>query len=388
MLAFTREVHAPDSPAATDRTVNERTLPPADEMYRALLARDSRYDGIFFTAVTTTGVFCRPSCPAKKPARENVEFYRAAREALAHGFRPCRRCRPLEPRGRTPDAVHQLLVELDDDPMRRLRDRDLRGRGVDPVAVRRWFRKHHGMTFQAYQRARRVGRAIAELAGGECLTRAAFGNGYASLSGFRDALRQVTGESASRSRNAAIVYLSRVLTPLGPMLLGSTDEHVCLLEFTDRRMLETQLQRLSRRLGCAFVPGSTAAGSQLERELAAYFAGTLRAFEVPLRPAGTDFQKRVWQELTSIPYGETRSYGEQARLLGVPNAVRAVARANGDNPIAIVVPCHRVIGADGRLTGYGGGLWRKRWLLDQEGERVTLQHERRPAPASYGNDPS
>ncbi len=359
--------------------MRDRSLPAPDEMYRAVLARDTRYDGIFFTAVRTTGIFCRPSCPAKKPERRNIEFFASARDALAHGFRPCKRCRPLELPGQTPEFVRLLLAELDRDPMRRLRDTDLRARGVDPTKVRRWFKRHHGMTFHAYQRARRLATALDGLARGEEITRVAYGSGYDSLSGFQEALRQITGRPASRSRGVTVVRLSRVLTPLGPMLLGATDEGVCLLEFTDRPMLETQLRRLTRRLDCALAPGSNEVSRQLEAELAAYFKGTLREFRTPLITPGSEFQQRVWSALREIPYGETRSYAEQAHAIGAPAAVRAVARANGDNRIAIVSPCHRVVGANGALTGYGGGLRRKQWLLHHE--RATLERppsDRRP----------
>lgn len=344
----------------------QRKLPPADEMYDAVLKRDSRYDGIFFTAVTTTRIFCRPSCPARKPDRRNVEFHRSAREALALGFRPCKRCRPLEPAGLTPEPIRRLLAEIENDDGLRLRDRDLRARGLDPAMVRRWFKTHHGLTFHAYQRGRRLARAMGELSRGTEITHAAFGSGYESLSGFQDALRQITGKPPSRSRDATVVHLSRVLTPLGPMLMGATEDGVCLLEFTDRRMLETQLRRLVERLDCAYVPGTTEPGARLEAELDDYFAGRLQEFRTPLVTPGTAFQQRVWSALRSVPYGETRSYGEEARMIDAPTAVRAVARANGDNRIAIVIPCHRVVGSDGKLAGYGGGLWRKGWLLDHE----------------------
>jgi AraC family transcriptional regulator, regulatory protein of adaptative response / methylated-DNA-[protein]-cysteine methyltransferase len=356
---------AEQGPTMTSHTA-VNTLPTEDEMYAAVLAGDSRYDGIFYTAVRTTGIFCRPSCPARKPKRENVEFHATSGDALALGYRPCRRCRPLELPGGTPSGIRALLDDVERDPTRRLRDGDLRGRGLDPAHVRRWFQRHHGMTFHAYQRALRVGRAIGQLNGGDSIASAAYGNGYDSLSGFQDALRAITGRSPSRSRGVETVHLARVLTPLGPMLLGATERGVCLLEFVDRRMLETQLQRIARRLDCAFVPGTHDVARQLEAELDAYFAGTLRNFTTPLDTRGTEFQQRVWASLREVPYGETRSYAEQAAMIGAPSAVRAVARANGDNRIAIVIPCHRVIGRDGTLTGYGGGLWRKRFLLDLE----------------------
>ena len=347
-----------------------RPLPSADEMYAALLARDAGYDGIFLVGVRSTGIFCRPTCPARKPMRRNVEFYSSAREALAHGFRPCKRCRPMSVAGETPAAIRQLLDALVADPSLRLRDDDLEARGLQPATVRRWFKRHHRMTFHAYQRAFRLAHALGSLAEGQAVTDAALDSGFDSPSGFQDAVRRITGRAASSSRGAMLVHLARVLTPLGPMLSGVTQEGVVLLEFTDRRMLETQLQRLARKLDCVFVPGHNQVSRQLEQELNAYFEGQLYAFTVPLVPAGTEFQRAAWRVLESIPYGETRSYGAQARLLGRPSAVRAVARANGDNPIAIVVPCHRVIGADGTLTGYGGGLWRKRWLLHHEGVDV------------------
>jgi AraC family transcriptional regulator, regulatory protein of adaptative response / methylated-DNA-[protein]-cysteine methyltransferase len=346
--------------------MNTQPLPSDDEMYQALLARDASYDGIFFIGVRSTGIFCRPVCPARKPMRRNVDFFPDAREALAHGFRPCKRCHPLQPQGETPVAIQGLLDEIEADPSLRLRDGDLRARGVEPAMARRWFKRHHGMTFHAYQRALRMANALGALAGGSAVTHAAFDSGFDSISGFQEALRRITGRSPSASRDAVVVQLSRVLTPLGPMLMGTTDGGVALLEFTDRRMLGTQLERLARKLKCVFVPGASPIGRQMEAELAAYFAGTLRSFSVPLQPVGTEFQRSAWQVLKAIPYGETRSYLAQAREMGRPSAVRAVARANGDNPIAIVVPCHRVIGADGKLTGYGGGLWRKRWLLHHE----------------------
>jgi AraC family transcriptional regulator of adaptative response/methylated-DNA-[protein]-cysteine methyltransferase len=345
----------------------ERDLPLPEEMLEAFQTRDAGYDGIFVTAVKTTGIFCRPSCPARKPNRENISFYSSAREALAHGFRPCKRCRPLELPGQTPQPIRQLLKDIDENPARRIHDQDLREQGLDPRTVRRWFRKHHGMTFHAYQRGRRLAQALGELANGQDVTRTALESGYESLSGFQEALQRITGRPPSESRDARVVCLSRVLTPLGPMLMGATDEGVCLLEFTDRRMLETQLKRIERRLDGVFVPGRNAFSRQMEEELEAYFAGELQEFQTPLILQGTPFQQRAWEALGAIPYGETRSYGDQARTLGQPTAVRAVARANGDNRMAIVIPCHRVIGSDGSLTGYGGGLWRKRWLLHHEG---------------------
>lgn len=341
-------------------------LPPPEDMYRAVLERDAGFDGIFFTAVTSTGIFCRPSCPARKPRRENVEFFPSVRDALFAGYRPCRRCRPLEPTGAAPAWLRPLLDDVADRPAEQWSDGDLRARGLEPAKVRRWFKAQYGMTFQAYRRGLRLQRALGELREGAPVTAAAYNAGYESLSGFNEAVRQLVGRPPAASRGATPVLLTRVLTPLGPMIAGATGDGLCLLEFADRRMLETQLRRVARSLPGPLTPGRNAVLAQVEDELTRYFQGSLREFAVPLALFGSAFQRDVWHALRRIPYGETRSYAEQAAVIGRPDAVRAVARANGDNKVAVVVPCHRVIGSDGRLTGYGGGLWRKRWLLELE----------------------
>lgn len=162
------------------------------------------------------------------------------------------------------------------------------------------------------------------------------------------------------------VALGRIESPLGPLVAGAGDRGVCLLEFSDRRMPETEITTLRRRLQCAAVPAEHPLLDQLRAELAEYFAGRLRSFTVPLFYPGTEFQTRVWNALRAIPYGETTSYEALAATVGRPGAQRAVGKANGDNPIAIVIPCHRVIRKDGSLCGYGGGLWRKQRLLELE----------------------
>ena len=341
-------------------------LPPADQMYDALVRRDTSYDGIFFTGVRTTGIFCRPICTAKKPARQNVEFFPNAKDALFAGYRACKRCHPMESTGSAPEWLRPLLVELEGAAGERWTDSELRKRGLEPARVRRWFKQYHNMTFHAYQRAQRVGRALSTLQEGSSVTDAAFENGYESLSAFYDAFRQMLNTTPAQARSAAPLYFTRIVTPLGQMLAAATDEALCLLEFVDRRMLETQLKRLGRELGRTIVPKANDILRQAERELAEYFAGERFTFDVPLNMVGSEFQQRAWRELLEVEYGRTRTYGEQARRIGHAEAVRAVGRANGDNRIAIIIPCHRVVGANGKLTGYGGGLWRKKWLLDHE----------------------
>lgn len=343
-------------------------------MLRAFMERDAAYDGLFFTGVTTTGIFCKASCTARKPRPDNVRFFGSAQEAITAGFRECMRCKPLEQKGEPPAWIASLIAESESEP--RITEQMLRNRGLDPGRVRRWFMQHYGMSFQAYQRSRRLGKAFAEMRSGSAQTRTAYESGYESLSGFRTAYQKTFGTTPASGDDIVIGSMRQIDTPLGTMLTICTEEGVRLLEFLERRALETELRELGARLDCTIMPGENAVTRQLEAELAEYFEGKRRDFEVPLQPIGTPFQQRVWDVLRTIPYGTTRSYAEQARAIGQPTATRAVARANGDNKIAIIIPCHRVIGANGKLTGYGGGLWRKQHLLDLErGQRGLIAND-------------
>lgn len=343
------------------------TLPPRAEMLEAFLERDARYEGVFVTGVRTTGIFCRPTCPARKPAPENVEFFPGPREAVGAGYRPCLRCRPLEPVGGAPDWLQPLLREVEEDPARRWRDRDLRDRGLAPSRVRRWFKAHHGMTFHAWSRARRLGAALGRIRQGDGVARAAFDAGYDSLSGFGEAFRKLAGQAPTEAADGPVVRVARIATPLGQMVAGASEDAVVLLEFADRKALPRQVRLLAERTGWTFAPGRTPVLDRLQEGLEAWFSGAAAAPPaLPVETPGTTFQREVWTALRDIPPGETRSYGEVATALGRPSAVRAVARANGANRVAILVPCHRVVGADGSMTGYGGGVWRKRRLLELE----------------------
>jgi AraC family transcriptional regulator of adaptative response/methylated-DNA-[protein]-cysteine methyltransferase len=341
-------------------------LPDEKTMYRALSCRDISFEGLFFLGVKSTGIFCRPGCPARKPKKENVDFFPAAKDALLAGYRPCKRCRPMEPKDLTPPAIQRLLADIGTDPQHRLKDADLHRYGLQPSQVRRWFKKHHGMTFQGYLRSLRIGQALGRINAGEKVIDTAFASGYESLSGFTGAFKKKLGRSPRQSAGAPIIVLVRLVTPLGPMVAGATPQGICLLEFADRRMLETQFKRLETRLHARLLPGQNDHLDTLRRELDQYFQGCLLEFKVPLVMAGTEFQKKVWRALQTIPYGQTRSYKQQAEMIGQPKAMRAVGRANGDNRIAIIIPCHRVIGENSQLIGYGGGLWRKRFLIDLE----------------------
>lgn len=341
------------------------TLPTTAEMYRAITRRDPAYEGVFVTAVKTTGIFCRPTCAARTPKRENVEFFPGPAEARAAGYRACKRCRPEEPRGEAPEWIRPLLEALDEEPARRWTDADLLALELSPERVRRWFKEHRGSTFHGWQRGRRLGLALTELNAGADIAATAFDYGFESLSGFADALSAMAGAPPGRARRARPVVLERFVSPLGPMVAGATADAVCLLEFADRKALASELSLLGRELG-PLAPGTNALIARLRAELDEYFAGSRREFTVPLATPGTPFQQEAWRALREIPHGATRSYAEQAAAIGRPSAVRAIARANGANRIAILVPCHRVVGSDGKLTGYGGGLWRKQHLLDLE----------------------
>lgn len=340
------------------------SLPPIAEMQRAYQSADASYNGIFYLGVRTTGIFCKPQCPAPvKPLPKNVEYFADAKAATFAGYRPCKRCRPLESDA-TPGWVHRLLARVDGS--KRLREWDLRKMGIDPARARRYFQQHYGMSFHAYQRGRRMGQAFSEIKNGAGVDRAALNNGFESSSGFREAFGKLFGEAPKKAAGKDCIYLSWYESPLGPLVLGATDSAVCLVEFSDRRMIETQFKVLYKRLAAPMVPGENAVLKKLKRELASYFSGVLKDFSVPLLHPGTEFQDKVWRNLLKIPYAETRSYEDLARAVKSPRAVRAVGTANGCNRIAIVIPCHRVVNKGGKLGGYGGGLWRKQWLLDLE----------------------
>lgn len=336
------------------------------EMYQALINKDPSYDGLFYVGVKTTGIFCRCVCRARKPKPENIEYFQSAHDAMLSGYRPCKICKPQYLPDQTPEEIVQLLTLLEHKPNKKLTDQHLREYGMEPYTVRRWFKKHHGTTFHAFQRMYRINMALKKIQDGETIINTAYDSGFTSLSGFSDSFKAIFGVSPSKAKNKNIIYLNRIETPIGTMFAGATDSGLCLLEFTDRRMLESEFKQLVKRYNATLVRGENKHIKQTQYELAEYFAGKRQQFTVVLDMHGTDFQKTVWKILLDIPYGKTRSYQEQANAMGKPKAVRAVANANGMNQISIIIPCHRVIGANGQLTGYGGGLWRKQWLLNLE----------------------
>jgi AraC family transcriptional regulator, regulatory protein of adaptative response / methylated-DNA-[protein]-cysteine methyltransferase len=344
-----------------------------DEFWRALRRRDSSYEGIFVAGVKTTGIFCRPACPARKPLRENVEFFASAKEALYAGYRPCLRCQPMNANGKVPALVDTLRKQVEQRPSEPLRDRDLIAMGIDPSTARRQFLRYCGMSFQAYQRARRMGAALVAVRNGSNVLDTQLEHGFESPSGFREAFAKLFGVAPSKASGVHCLLARWIDSPLGPVLALADDNGLHIFDWVDRRGLEREILRIRQRTKFAIVPGDHKVLDQAEREIGEYFAGRRKLFTLPLAARGTEFQRRVWDALLAIPPGETRSYAEIAKGVGQRGAVRAVARAIGDNYRGIVIPCHRVIGSDGSLTGYGGGLARKQWLLDHERSMLRMK---------------
>ncbi len=342
------------------------TIETKREYYQALLDKKPEYEGVFYVGVTTTGIFCRPTCTAKKPKFEHCEFFLAAQEALLASFRPCKRCQPLSHPGQASEVIQRLVNAIEANPEKRWKDKDFRELSVDASTARRHFKKRFGMTFVSYARARRMGLAMIHIRKGESVIDAQLDAGYESSSGFRDAFSRIMGAAPTKLGQRIILKAAWIDTALGSMLAIADEERLYLLEFVGRRGLEREIERLRLTAQAAIVPGRTEPICLVEQEITHYFNGTLTDFKTPLHIPGSPFQKRVWEGLRKIPYGETRSYAELAQALEKPTAFRAVANANGANQFAIIIPCHRVINTNGDLGGYGGGVARKQWLLNHE----------------------
>jgi AraC family transcriptional regulator, regulatory protein of adaptative response / methylated-DNA-[protein]-cysteine methyltransferase len=362
---------SPRSDVANSRRRDEfsampRRLPPRDQMMRAFLRSDPAAEGIFFVGVKTTGIFCRPTCKARKPKPENVEFFATPSAALHEGFRPCKLCAPMDGPARPPALVERLRAAVEENPTGRLTDKELTAMKIDPSTARRQFRRYYGMTFQAYHRARRMGLALRDVHGGSAVIDTQQERGFASSSGFRRAFGKTFGVPPSRADGRECLFARKIETPLGTMLALANDEGLHLLDFVDRRGLERKLASFEQQRGFAILPGDHPLLDAVASQLSEYFAGHRFEFDLPLAPRGSDWEHAAWRHLQTIPPGQTKSYSQMAADLGRPAARRAVGRANGMNFLSIVIPCHRVIRADGSLCGYGGGLWRKQWLLDHE----------------------
>ena len=336
-----------------------------DEAWAAVMRRDRGFDGRFVTGVLSTGIYCRPSCAARHPARKNVRFFADGAAARAAGLRACKRCLPDDV-ARDEAAVLAAIDEIrqaEDAPSLEVLARIA---GYSPSHFQRVFKRATGLSPSAYARALREERARDALAGADSVTGAIYEAGYGSASRFYEDTKGRLGMTASDWRDGGkgrTIHWTSVETSLGPMLIAATETGVCCLSFgEDESHLKARFPKAELiEGGSEFTELFRAVTSAVEEP------ATETTAAIPLDVKGTAFQQRVWEELRRIPAGETRSYGELAAALGNAKASRAVGGANGANNIAVLIPCHRVIAADGGLGGYAYGTEIKAELLRREG---------------------
>jgi AraC family transcriptional regulator of adaptative response/methylated-DNA-[protein]-cysteine methyltransferase len=336
------------------------------EYYQAFIDKKTEYEGVFFVGVKTTGVFCRPTCSARKPKFAHCEFFETTQQAQLASFRPCKRCYPLSHPQQMSTLIQALINAIEDNPDKRWKDEDFRALSIDASTARRHFKKRFGMTFVEYARARRMELASKQIRAGEAIIAAQLSSGYESGSGFREAFSKIMGAAPAKLGQTDALKAAWIDTPLGPMIAIANEQALYLLEFLDRKNLECEVERLVKKTKSAIIPGHTPPLQSIEAELKNYFEGTLIEFKTPIFLMGSSFQKRIWEELKQIPFGHTQSYFDIANKIGQPTAFRAVANANGTNQFAIIIPCHRVVNSNGELGGYSGGLARKKWLINHE----------------------
>jgi AraC family transcriptional regulator of adaptative response/methylated-DNA-[protein]-cysteine methyltransferase len=345
-----------------------------DELWEAVLARDGQSDGRFVYAVRTTGVYCRPSCPSRRPKRASVAFYAGPDAAEIAGFRECRRCRPRRgapvPAG-LPDvrrACTYIQAHADETvTLARLAAHV----GASPFHLQRTFAKLVGISPRAYQDAVRADRFRSELRQGTPVSGAVYDAGYGSISRVYERMptgRGMTPAAYRRGGKGMAMRYTIVDSPVGRLMVAGTERGICSVKLGDRD--ERLEQDLRREYPEATVSRDEQALSTWVRALVAHLEGEVPHLDLPIDVQATAFQWKVWRYLQSIPWGETRAYSEVARAIGEPSAVRAVARACATNPVCLVVPCHRVVQKEGGLGGYRWGTRRKRALLQVESEKV------------------
>lgn len=361
-------------PQHTDTTLD------ADLRWNAVLARDAAADGAFVYAVRSTHIYCRPSCPSRRPRRENVVFFPRPDAAEAAGYRACRRCRPGDGAPNDLDVVERLCREMERDAESPVDLAELSARaGLPPHRLQRAFKRVTGITPRQYQEACRMRSLRTRLRGGDGITRALFDSGLSSTSRLYERAPQQLGMTPGAYRKGAPglqVAFAIVNSPLGRLLVAATARGICAVS------LGSDDAELERALAHEFPSASRARDDKALAPWVGVILKHLRGeephLELPLDVRATAFQRRVWQALQEIPYGSTRTYTAIAKAIGKPTAVRAVARACATNPASLVIPCHRVIREDGGLGGYRWGLERKRRLLEQE-SRVPGPGTRPPA---------
>lgn len=368
-------------------------------LWRAIATRDRGADGAFVYAVRSTGIYCRPSCPSRKPLREHVVFFPLPEAAEQQGFRPCRRCRPRAVRLRDPriETVARVCREID---ARTLADPGAdaesetrltlsalgRAAGMSAYQLQRAFRRAMGITPRQYADAQRMRRLKARLKEGDNVTTALYDAGYGSASRLYErapAHLGMTPAAYGRGGAGMRIRYAIVGSPLGRLLVGATDRGVSALYLGEsdaglRAALRKEYPRADlQRDGSGRGARSPGGLGKWMRKILAHLQGQEPHLDLPTDVQATAFQRRVWEELRRIPYGATKTYREVARAIGRPAAVRAVARACATNPVSVVVPCHRVVREDGQLAGYRWGIERKRALLEKEAAAQKKRRDRK-----------
>jgi len=352
---------------------------PQDKMWEAVVARDTAQDGKFFFAVSSTGVYCRPSCPAKRPRRENVAFFRRPDEAEKAGFRACLRCRPKSagenPQIATVKQICRYLEQHLDEPV--TLDRLGEVFGLSPFHLQRTFKKALGITPKAYADSCRMGLLKRNLQSGRNVTDALYEAGYSSSSRLYERTASHLGMTPDKYRRGAVAAIIRytcVDSPLGRMLVAATEKGICAIQFGDSD--DELAEGLKREFPFAIRKRDDESMRAWTNTVLSQLAGHKLNRSLPLDIQATAFQRRVWAHLQSLPFGATQSYAQVAKAIGRPTAARAVARACASNRIAFAIPCHRVVRGNGEMGGYRWGVGRKKALLAIE------QHASRSRSAS------
>jgi AraC family transcriptional regulator of adaptative response/methylated-DNA-[protein]-cysteine methyltransferase len=340
------------------------------EYYSALMSRNSEFEGIFFYAVDTTGTFCRPTCPSRKPKIENCKFFRTIEKAFKAAYRPCLRCNPfLFPNGIT-HLVETLLTAVEESPDRHWQKEDFSKLGVNPITVRRQFKKRFGTTFVEYVRMRRLELALNLIKSGKSIIDAQIALGYESSSGLRDAFYRLFGSAPSKLENINILKISLIDTPFGPMKAIANDKILFFLDFTDRKDLDSKIEEFKIKTQSIIFPGISNPILCMEKELDQYFKGELKAFTTPLWLDGSSFQQCVWEEVKKIPFGNMRTYSDI--IQSVDCKPQAIMDALKSNRFTIVIPFHRLLNSIEENDFCNGSLTRNKWLLIHE--QVVCQH--------------
>lgn len=342
-----------------------------EQLWQAILARDAKFDGEFVFAVSSTSIYCRPSCPSRRPRRDRVSFFARPEAAEQAGYRACLRCHPSAANANKSELVARAceLLEQTDETMTLTRLSELLG--ISSFHLQRTFKKAVGISPRQYAESCRANKFKGSVREGQPITRAMYDAGYSSSSRLYERSTAEFGMTpATYSRNGRGATINYAVTPceMGWLLVAATDKGVCAVRLGSA---EAELEKdLRNEFSAAQLERDTGELGGLVEQILEHLAGKRPALNLPLDVQATAFQRLVWESLRAIPYGSTRSYAQVAQAIGRPTAVRAVARACATNPVALVVPCHRVIGSDKSLSGYRWGVERKRKLLEKENDNV------------------